>query len=127
MLSFGITTVTDMATTLGMVHDVKDLIESGDMKLRFYGNLRNERGSFTELIRTLDHGQVSINISKPGITKGQHWHHSKWEKFLVVSGEALIQLRRVGLDSNDDPYPIVEYRVSGDDPTVVEMELTVTS
>ena len=54
------------------------------------------RGSFTEIIHTADRGQVSINISKPGITKGQHWHHSKWEKFCVVSGEALIQLRQVG-------------------------------
>lgn len=79
------------------------------------------RGSFTEFLRTPDRGQVSVNVSKPGITKGQHWHHSKWEKFLVVSGEALIQLRRVGLDAGGDPYPIVEYRVSGDDPTVVEM------
>jgi len=79
------------------------------------------RGSFTEVIKTPDRGQVSVNVSKPGITKGQHWHHTKWEKFLVVSGEALIQERRIGVDENGHQYPVVEYRVSGDDPTVVEM------
>lgn len=79
------------------------------------------RGSFTEFLRTPDRGQVSVNVSKPGMVKGQHWHQSKWEKFLVVSGEALIRLRRVGVDAQGGPYPVVEYRVSGDDPTVVEM------
>ena len=79
------------------------------------------RGSFTEILHTTDRGQVSVNVSKPGITKGQHWHHTKWEKFCVVSGEALIQLRRVGVDLEGNKYPIVEYRVCGDDPTVVEM------
>ena len=54
---------------------------------------KDDRGSFTELIHTLNCGQVSINISKPGITKGQHWHHTKWEQFIVVSGHGLIQLR----------------------------------
>lgn len=82
---------------------------------------RDDRGSFTEFLRTPDRGQVSINVSKPGVTKGNHWHHQKWEKFLVVSGEALIRLRKVGLDSNDKRYPTDEYRVSGDDPVVVEM------
>lgn len=81
----------------------------------------DERGSFTEILRTVDRGQVSVNISKPGIVKGNHWHHSKWEKFCVVSGEALIRLRRVGQDSEGNPYPVIEYRVSGDEPTVVEM------
>lgn len=52
------------------------------------------RGSFTELVHTLNCGQVSINISKPGITKGQHWHNSKWEQFIVVSGHGLIQMRK---------------------------------
>lgn len=82
---------------------------------------RDERGSFTEFLRTPDRGQVSVNVSRPGVTKGNHWHHTKWEKFLVVSGEALIRLRRVGLDGEGEPYPVDEYRVSGDRPVVVEM------
>lgn len=81
----------------------------------------DERGSFTEFLRTPDRGQVSVNVSKPGVTKGNHWHHSKWERFLVVSGEALIRLRRVGLDAKGEPYPVDEYRVSGTEPVVVEM------
>ncbi|MBM6785517.1 SDR family oxidoreductase [Collinsella tanakaei] len=82
---------------------------------------RDERGSFTEFLRTPDRGQVSVNVSRPGVTKGNHWHHTKWEKFLVVSGEALIRLRRVGLDGEGEPYPVDEYRVSGAEPVVVEM------
>lgn len=66
------------------------------------------RGSFTELVHTLNSGQVSINISKPGITKGQHWHNSKWEQFIVVSGHGLIQMRKEGSDE------VIEYEVSGD-------------
>ena len=81
----------------------------------------DQRGSFTEIIRTPDRGQVSVNISKPGITKGQHWHHTKNEKFVVVSGHGLIQLRREGLDENGQPYPVREYEVSGDQIQVVEM------
>lgn len=68
----------------------------------------DQRGSFTELIRTLDHGQVSINISKTGITKGQHWHQSKWEIFIVVHGHGLIQMR------NLKDGEIEEYEVFGD-------------
>ncbi len=68
----------------------------------------DQRGSFTELIRTLDHGQVSINISKPGITKGQHWHNSKWEIFIVVHGHGLIQMR--DLKTNE----VEEYEVNGE-------------
>lgn len=68
----------------------------------------DQRGSFTELIHTLNCGQVSINISKPGITKGQHWHHTKWEQFIVVSGHGLIQMRKEGTDE------VIEYEVSGD-------------
>jgi UDP-2-acetamido-2,6-beta-L-arabino-hexul-4-ose reductase len=68
----------------------------------------DQRGSFTELIRTLDHGQVSINISKPGITKGQHWHLSKWEIFIVVHGHGLIQMR------NLKDGEIEEYEVNGE-------------
>ena len=68
----------------------------------------DNRGSFTELVHTLKCGQVSINISKPGITKGEHWHHTKWEQFIVVSGHGLIQLRKEGTDE------ILNYEVSGD-------------
>lgn len=81
----------------------------------------DDRGNFTEIFKTFDRGQVSVNVSKPGITKGNHWHHTKWEKFCVVSGEGLIQLRRVGVDANGESYPVVEYRVSGDVIRVVEM------
>lgn len=81
----------------------------------------DSRGSFTEIIRTQDRGQFSVNISKPGITKGNHWHHSKNEKFVVVKGEALIQLRKIGKAENGEDYPIVEFRVSGDKIQVVEM------
>ena len=70
----------------------------------------DDRGSFTELVHTLNCGQVSINISKPGITKGQHWHHTKWEQFFVVSGHGLIQLR----NENDPDAEILNYEVSGD-------------
>ena len=73
------------------------------------------RGSFTELLRTADCGQVSVNISKPGITKGQHWHNSKWEFFIVVSGRGLIQQRRIGSDE------VLEFEVSGDRIEAVHM------
>ncbi len=75
----------------------------------------DDRGSFTEIIRTLNAGQFSVNISKPGITKGQHWHHTKNEKFVVVKGHGLIQLRKIGTDE------VVNYEVNGDDITVVDM------
>ena len=73
------------------------------------------RGSFTELVHTLNCGQVSINISKPGITKGQHWHNTKWEFFIVVSGHGLIQQRRVGSDE------VLNFEVSGDKIEAVHM------
>ena len=73
------------------------------------------RGSFTELFRTKNCGQVSVNISKPGITKGQHWHHTKWEFFIVVSGHGLIQERKIG--SNE----VIEFEVSGEKIEVVHM------
>jgi UDP-2-acetamido-2,6-beta-L-arabino-hexul-4-ose reductase len=79
------------------------------------------RGSFTEIIRTPERGQFSVNISKPGITKGQHWHHTKNEKFVVVSGKGLIQLRKVGKDENGNDYPVNEFYVSGEKMEVVEM------
>ena len=75
----------------------------------------DDRGSFTELLKTLDCGQFSVNISKPGITKGQHWHHSKWEFFIVVSGQALIQQRRIG------DGEVLEFRVSGEEIQAVHM------
>lgn len=83
---------------------------SYDLKM----NIDN-RGSFTEFLRTADRGQVSINISKPGITKGNHWHHTKNEKFLVVSGKGLIRFR--GIDSEE----IIEYYVNGDKLQVVDI------
>ena len=75
----------------------------------------DDRGTFTELIHTLDCGQVSINISKPGITKGNHWHNSKWEQFIVVSGHALIQERNINTNE------FVEFEVSGDNIEAVYM------
>ena len=76
---------------------------------------QDERGSFTELLKTLSCGQFSVNISKPGITKGEHWHNSKWEFFIVVAGHGLIQERRIGSDE------IREYEVSGDKIQAVQM------
>ena len=75
----------------------------------------DDRGSFTELVHTLNCGQVSINISKPGITKGQHWHHTKWEFFIVVSGHGLIQERKLGTDE------IIEFEVTGDNIQCIHM------
>lgn len=80
----------------------------------------DERGSFTEFIKTNDRGQFSINISKPGITKGNHWHHTKNEKFVVVSGEGLIQFRKINSDE------IIEYYVSGDKLEVVDIPVGYT-
>ena len=73
------------------------------------------RGRFTELLKTERCGQISVNISKPGITKGQHWHHSKWEFFIVVAGKALIQQRNLGTDE------VLEFCVSGDQIQAVHM------
>ncbi|MCR5195509.1 MAG: NAD-dependent epimerase/dehydratase family protein [Pseudobutyrivibrio sp.] len=81
----------------------------------------DDRGSFTELLKTASHGQFSVNISKPGITKGQHWHHTKWEFFIVVAGHGLIQQRRVGVDENGNPYPVIEYEVCGEKMQAVHM------
>lgn len=75
----------------------------------------DERGSFTELLKTPDCGQFSVNISRPGVTKGQHWHHSKWEFFIVVSGHGLIQERKIGTNE------ILEFEVSGDKIEAVHM------
>ena len=75
----------------------------------------DQRGSFTELVHTLNCGQVSINISKPGITKGQHWHNTKWEFFIVVSGHGLIQQRRIDSDE------VIEFEVSGEEIQCIHM------
>lgn len=77
----------------------------------------DDRGSFTELVHTLNCGQVSINISKPGITKGQHWHNTKWEFFIVVSGHGLIQERNL----NDPEGKVIEFEVSGDNIQCIHM------
>ena len=75
----------------------------------------DERGSFTELLKTANCGQISVNISKPGITKGQHWHNTKWEFFIVVAGTALIQQRKVDTDE------VLEFKVSGENIQAVHM------
>lgn len=76
---------------------------------------RDDRGSFTELLKTEKCGQISVNISKPGITKGQHWHNTKWEFFIVVSGHGLIQERKIGTDE------VLEFEVSGDEIKAIHM------
>ncbi|MFI3228524.1 MAG: capsular polysaccharide biosynthesis protein CapF [Clostridia bacterium] len=75
----------------------------------------DDRGSFTELLKTANCGQFSVNISKPGITKGQHWHHTKWEFFIVVSGHGLIQERKIGTDE------VIDIEVTGDDIKAIHM------
>ena len=75
----------------------------------------DERGSFTEMLKTANCGQISVNISKPGITKGQHWHNTKWEFFIVVAGTALIQQRKVDTDE------VLEFKVSGENIQAVHM------
>jgi UDP-2-acetamido-2,6-beta-L-arabino-hexul-4-ose reductase len=80
----------------------------------------DSRGSFTEFIKTPDRGQVSVNIIKPGITKGNHWHHTKNEKFLVVSGKGVIRFRRIDSDE------VIEYYVSGEKLTVVDIPVGYT-
>ncbi len=75
----------------------------------------DSRGSFTELLRTEKCGQFSVNISKPGITKGQHWHHSKWEFFIVVAGRGLIQMRKIGTEE------VLEFEVSGEEIQAIHM------
>ena len=77
----------------------------------------DDRGSFTELVHTLNAGQVSINISKPGITKGQHWHNTKWEQFIVVKGHGLIQQRNL----NDPDGKVLEWEVDGDHIQAIHM------
>lgn len=80
----------------------------------------DQRGAFVEFLKTADRGQVSINVSKPGITKGNHWHHTKNEKFLVVSGRGVIRFRKLGEDR------VIEYYVCGDKPEVVDIPVGYT-
>ena len=85
-------------------------------KVAFDLNMKcDERGSFTELLKTMNCGQISVNVSNPGITKGQHWHDSKWELFIVVSGHALIRERKIGTDD------VMEFEVSGEKIRAVHM------
>lgn len=82
----------------------------------------DSRGNFTEMIRTLDCGQISVNIAKPGTTRGEHWHNSKWEIFIVVSGHGLIQERKIGIDpETKEAYPIIEFEVTGEDMKAVQI------
>ena len=85
-----------------------------EVKFPFKMNV-DHRGSFTELLKTADCGQFSVNISKPGITKGNHWPHCKWEQFIVVSGRGLIQMRKIGTDE------VLEFYVSGEKIEAVQM------
>ena len=85
-------------------------------KIRFPLKMNiDERGSFTELFKTEKCGQISVNVSKPGITKGEHWHNSKWEFFIVVSGHGLIQERKIGTEE------ILNFEVSGEKIEAVHM------
>ncbi len=82
----------------------------------------DKRGSFTELFRTTNCGQISVNISRPGITKGEHWHNSKWEIFVVVSGHGLIQERKIGMNpETGKKYPVIEFEVRGDKLRAVQL------
>ena len=76
---------------------------------------KDDRGSFTELLRTEKCGQFSVNISKPGITKGEHWHHSKWEFFIVVSGHGAVEMRKIGTDE------VISFELSGENIQAVHM------
>lgn len=118
--SLGVSDLADDSFAKKLYSTFLSYYDTGSFSYVLHSNVDN-RGSFTEFLRMPERGQVSINVSKPGVTKGNHWHHSKWEKFLVVSGEASVKLRKVGLDVDGNQYPTVEYRVSGDCLEVVEM------
>lgn len=82
----------------------------------------DNRGIFTELLKTKSAGQVSINIARPGITRGEHWHNSKWEIFMVVSGHGLIQERRIGINpETGKQYPVIEFEVTGEQMKAIQM------
>lgn len=91
-------------------------------KMCFPLEMHNDfRGSFTEIIKTLNTGQLSVNVSKPGVVKGNHWHMSKWEIFVVVSGHGLIQQRKIGCDVEGKKYPIYNFEVTGERMQAVYM------
>lgn len=91
------------------------------MAYKFHSNV-DSRGNFTELIRTKSCGQVSVNVAGPGITRGGHWHNSKWEIFIVVSGHGLIRQRRIGVDPETQrEYPVVEFEVTGREMKAVQI------
>ena len=81
----------------------------------------DNRGIFTELIKTEKCGQISVNVARPGNVRGQHWHNSKWEIFVVVSGHGLIRQRKIGKDENGNPYPVEEFEVTGEQMQAVRM------
>ena len=81
----------------------------------------DNRGMFTELIKTERCGQVSVNVARPGNVRGQHWHNSKWEIFMVVSGHGLIRQRKIGKDEKGDPYPVIEFEVTGEQMQAVRI------
>lgn len=94
--------------------------ESG-ISYDFRSNI-DERGNFTELFHTKNCGQISVNIAKPGTTRGQHWHNSKWEIFIVVSGHGLIQQQKIGINpETGKKYPVIKFEVSGEDLRAVQM------
>ena len=96
-------------------------LDPAKMAYGFKSNVDN-RGVFTELIRTVECGQISINVTKPGITRGEHWHNSKWELFIVVSGHGLIRERRIGIDpETNSTYPIIEFEVTGEQMKAIQM------
>ncbi len=96
-------------------------LPASEMSYGFKSNVDN-RGVFTEIIKTLDHGQISVNVAKPGITRGEHWHNSKWETFIVVSGHGLIQQRRIGIDPETGKgYPVIEFEVTGEQVKAIQM------
>ncbi len=81
----------------------------------------DERGSFTEIFKRLQGGQVAVNISKPNFIKGEHWHNTKIEKFIVIKGKALVEMRKIGKDENNKNYPIVEYELSEEKIEVLDI------
>lgn len=82
----------------------------------------DDRGKFIELIHTLNCGQISINITKPGMTRGQHWHNSKWEIFMVIFGHGLIQERCIGINpETDKEYPVIEFEVTGEEMRAIQI------
>lgn len=96
-------------------------LPKGSMSYKLNMNVDN-RGIFTELIKTGSCGQISVNIARPGNIRGQHWHNSKWEIFIVVSGHGLIQERKIGIDPDTgEKYPVVEFEVTGEEMKAVQM------